>query len=326
MDVTTENITELLAQLPVKRLRAEAILDELLASGFCRPQDVVISPERSSAYFYERDVAEVEEIFDPLSSRSWFKVNIPRDGFYDTLPERLFHRPAGRLKNNDEWGEIRADEAQQETDARLFFLPFDSALNKQRVRIETFEKKALEGRDTSFLKEFLAIFWPDSNELALSEEQQFGLFHLTIIAHKVAGDIAWMQTCFRQMLGDEVRLFYEDLVYGIPVEAEFPSLGEALLGVDSILKTKSFLKWRRLKIQIGPLFYEQMRNYFPQKKGERLLHFLCNLLVPAEIDWDIDFIPKVRKEAEEEISGTPISFTVNNNNDRYAVLGYTTVL
>ncbi len=325
MDITSEHIKEILAQLPVKRLRAEAILDELFENGFCRPGDVVISPESSSSLFYERDVSEVEEIFNPLNGRSWFKLSTPRDGIFDSLPEGLFHKPTPRLKNSEDWEEIRSEEIQQEEDARLFFLPFDSALNQQRVRVEQFEKKSLEGRDKNFIKEFLSIFWPGSSELQLEENQQFNLFHLTIIAHKVAGDLTWMESCFSQMLGQDIRLFYEDTVYQVPVEEAFESLGQIVLGMDSILAASVFSKWRRLKIVIGPLYYEEMRNYFPEKKSEKLLHFLCGLLIPAETDWDLELIPKITREPEEQLENTLISFTVNNN-EKYAVLGYTTVL
>jgi hypothetical protein len=325
MDSTAEHINEILAQLPVKRLRAEAVLDELLESGFCRPGDVVISPESSSSLFYERDVNEVEEIFNPLNGRSWFKLSTPRDGIFDSLPEGLFHKPTPRLKKNEDWEEIRSDEIQQEEDARLFFLPFDNALHQQRVRVEQFEKKSLEGRDKNFIREFLSIFWPKSAELQLEESQEFNLFHLTIIAHKVAGNLKWMESCFSQMLGQEVSLFYEDMVYRVPVDETFESLGQIVLGVDSILVTSFFSKWRRLKIIIGPLYYEEMRNYFPEKKSEKLLHFLCGLLIPAEIDWDLELIPKLRRDSAEKRENTLISFTVNNS-EKYAVLGYTTVL
>ncbi|WP_149240859.1 type VI secretion system baseplate subunit TssG [Dyadobacter sp. 32] len=325
MDITTDHIKEILAQLPVKRLRAEAILAELFEAGVYRPGDVVISPESSSSLFYERDVSEIEEIFNPFSGRSWFKLNTPRDGIFDSLPEGLFHKPTPRLKNNEDWAEIRSEETRQEEDARRFFLPFDNALNQQRVRVEQFEKKALEGRDKNFIKEFLLVFWPAWGELELSEEQQFSLFHLTIIAHQVAGNVPWMESCISQMLGYDIRLFYEDQVYRIPVAETFGSLGEIVLGVDAILATNSFPKWRRLKIRIGPLYYEQMRDFFPGRSGEKLLHFLCSLLIPVEVDWDLELIPKVKRDPDEEVENSLISFTVNNN-DKYAVLGYTTVL
>ncbi|MEO6282972.1 MAG: hypothetical protein ABIN80_13705 [Dyadobacter sp.] len=322
MDLTTEDIHTLLDQMPVKRLKAEFVLDELIEAGFCRREDLVVSPGRSSSYFFERDVSGIEEMLNPHSGNSWFKANIPRDGFYDSLPERLFHRPMGRVRNNDEWLDIREEESRQEEDARLFFSPFDNAVSQQLIQIERFEKKALAGNDHRFLREFLKIFWPDSIELELTEKQKVNLLHLTIIAHEVAGNITRMQECFNQMIDDPVKLFYEHRQFETSVLNDFPSMGEAVLGVDAMLTVESFAKWNRLIIQVGPLSYEKMSLYFPGHKCERLLHFLCDVLVPTEIDWMIDLIPSTGSEQEEE---TQICFFMDDLG-KYPVLGYTTLL
>lgn len=332
--MNSEELRKVLEQLPVKRLRVEAIVDELIVSGAYQQQKIIIAPERSSSYHYERDISDIEEVYNPYSGSAWCKVNTPRDGLYESLPERLYHRPTRRVKNNEQWEEIRIEEIKQEQEARQFLLPFDNTLGHQRIRIEQFEKKALAGQEKGFLDEFLRFIWPNAQQLELSEHQQFILFQLTIIAHKAAGNIVWMQDCFEQMLNDNVRIFYEDKPYTLPVEKEFSLLGEAIMGFDSILNCQGYNKWRRLKIQIGPLSYERMSNYFPCEKGEKLFHFLCNLLIPVELDWSLELIPKVSEDKNEE-SGeieifdkqreTLISFHLNADTQK-AVLGYSTVL
>lgn len=312
----TEELKAALEQLPVRRLRVEAIVDELITSGFCRKEEIVIYPERSSAYFYERDVADIEEVFNELTGTSWYRVNTPRDGLYDTLPERLFHRPAGRSKSDEQWEEIRAEEERQEDEARQFFLPFDNAITHRRVHIEQFEKQALAGQDKGFLKEFLAVFWPESNDLLLTDEQQSTLFQMTTIAHKAAGNLVWMQDCFEQLLGDSVELSYESIVQSLPVETSFMPLGEAALGVDTVMATHalndSFLC---LKISIGPLNADAMEEYVPNGKSRKIIDFLCSLLVPIELDWRLELI------AEKWVEGFRI-----NSESQGALLGFTTVL
>ena len=325
MGLQTGDLVELLDQMPVKRLRAEHILGELIEAGLCKREDLVVAPGRSSAYFFERDVSRIDEILNPYSGNSWFKANIPRDGFYDTLPERLFHRPIGRLKNSDEWSDIREEEVKQETEARLFFSPFDSLLNHQAIQIAQFEKNALAGDDRRFLKEFLQIFWPEAIALELTEEQKVSLFHLTVIAHKVAGNLLHMQECFNQIIADRVALYYEHTRYEEPIQNEFPAMGEMVMGVDALLVEETFVKWKRLRIQVGPLSYEQMSKYFPGSKGERLIHFLCGMLVPVEMDWVIDLVPKVETSEEGGTGDTLVSFTMDEA-DQYPVLGFTTVL
>ncbi|MCE7059243.1 hypothetical protein [Dyadobacter sp. CY343] len=325
MGLQTGDLAELLDQMPVKRLRAEHILGELIEAGLCKREDLVVAPGRSSAYFFERDVSRIDEILNPYSGNLWFKANIPRDGFYDTLPERLFHRPIGRLKNSDEWSDIREEEVKQETEARLFFSPFDSLLNHQLIQIAQFEKNALAGDDTRFQKESLQIFWPEAIALELTEEQKVNLFHLTVIAHQVAGNLLHMQACFNKIMADRVALYYEHTRYEEPIRNEFPAMGEMVMGVDALLVEENFVKWKRLRIQVGPLSYEQMSKYFPGSKGERLIHFLCGMLVPVEMDWVIDLVPKVESSEEGSTGDTSVSFTMDEA-DQYPVLGFTTVL
>lgn len=314
--MSPEELKLALDQLPVKRLRVEAVVDELLTNGFCRKEEIVIYPERSSAYFYERDVSEIESVFNELSGASWFRVSTPRDGLYDTLPERLFHRPTGRATSGDQWEEIRAEEEQQEEEARQFFLPFDSAISHQRVRIEQFEKQALAGQDKGFLKEFLAIFWPESADLQLTEHQQSSLFQMTTIAHRAAGNLVWMQDCFEQLLGDVTELTYESIADWLPVETAFASLGEASLGVDTVTAVPSWFDLnRRLKITIGPLSSDRMKEYIPNGRNRKILDFLCGLLVPVELDWR----PVLLAEK------SAIGFQLNPINEG-ALLGFTTVL
>ncbi|AEI51521.1 hypothetical protein [Runella slithyformis] len=332
--MNAEELSKIPEQLAVKRLRVEGIVDELVSHGIYPAQKIIIAPERSSSYHYERDISDVYEVHNQYSGSVRCRLNTPRDGLYESLPERLFHKPSGRIKDNEQWYELRKEERRQEQEARQFLLPFDNALGHQRVRIEQFEKKALAGQEKGFLDEFLALFWPDAPQLELSEHQQFVLFQLTVIAHKVAGNIQWTRDCFEQMLNDRVRITYENNPYTLPVETVFAPLGAAIMGVDSILNSGRYPKGRRLKIQIGPLSYERMSHYFPNQKSERLLHFLCNLLIPVELDWTSELLPKVRKDPENEADAiepgektpeTLISFHLHNDTQK-AVLGYTTVL
>ncbi len=329
----SENLKLLLDQLAVKRLRMENIVDEVVTSGLYPDEQIVIAPERSSSYFYERDVAEIEEVFNQTNSSSWVKVNIPRDGLYESLPERLFHRPTKRGQNNEQWDEIRTEEIKQEQEARQFFLPFDNAVNHQHVRIAQFEKQVLLGQEKAFLNAFLSIFWPNTASLELTENQRLILLQITLIAHKVAGNIKHLQDCFEQMLDDKITMFYENVTFNLPIETAFAPLGKALMGVDAILHCQSFRKWRRLKIQIGPLSYEQMSKYFPNQKGEKLFQFMCNLLLPVEVDWVWELVPKVKMDSKEDqednqvtdmIQETVISFNLHPK--QQAVLGYSTIL
>lgn len=312
----TEILQANLEQMAVKRLRVEAVVEELIANGFCRVEEIVVYPEMSSVKFFERDVLSVEPMLNQLGGMDWLKIETPRDGLYDTLPERLFHQPSGRVKNNDVWEEIRAEEERQEAEARQFFLPFDNALYHQRIKIEQFEKQALAGQDEGFLKEFLEIFWPDYTDLKLNAHQKASLFQITTLAYKAAGNLAEMQACYEQMLGQPVSLSYEDFEYELPVATSFRGLGEAGLGVDFVTVSPSLTDdSRRLKVSVGPLSAREMEDYVPNAKNKKLVDFLGDMLVPIEMDWRLELL------SEEKKAGFQLS-----TSGAGALLGFTTVL
>lgn len=321
-------LTNYLNQLPVKRLRAENIVSELISSGYCKLENIVIRPEHSSAYFFERDVREVEELINPTNGHKWFRISTPHGGLYDNLPERLFHRPVARVSDNQQWEDIKAEETKQEAEARRFFLLFDDIIAKQKVAIEQFESQALDGQHTDFLDSFLSVFWPQTVSFNLTPTQKHNLFQLTIVAHQVAGNIESMEEFMGLILTNNTKIAFKETAYNVPVTNVFPSLGQARLGVDSILVCGHVTKYKKLNIQIGPLSYEEMAPYFPNGSAEKLLHFLCGLLIPVEIDYDIEYLPLLTPKTSTTIPNKPatlINFTLNPT-DGCAVLGYTTTL
>ena len=323
--MTSVEINEWLGSLTVKRLRAEVVVEELVAAGFCRAEEVVLVPERSTAKFFERDVSAIEAVTDLSSGRIWHRAASPRGGFYDALPERLFHRPIPRSTDAEDWEEIREEETQQETEARLFFLPFDSQLNRQRIALERFERRVLAGQDDGFLREFVRAFWPEAEGLDLSAAQRQSLFWLTVMAHRVAGDLPAMEVCFSEFLDDAVRIIRQDGEGGQAVDFDLTPLGDLRLGEDEVLAVDFFAEGQWLSIEVGPLSYERMSAYFPGERGEKILEFLCHLLVPAELSCEVMLVPKLGLEEEVPASETPISFSIHDNG-KQAVLGYTSLL
>lgn len=315
-------ISSLLAEVPVKRLRLEYVLNELSESGLCEPGEVMFSPGKSSSKFFEGDIADLDDVPATKAGHFRYKAATPRDGLFDMLPERLFHKSVLTSKKQDEWESIRQSEKEQEADARLFLGPFDQLLIRQMARIGHFESQVLSGSETGFLREFVAIFWPETLALGLTENENMDLLQITVIAHRVAGNLREMERCFTRMLSDYCALEMQSGPYYAEVGSHFSGLGEALLGVDAVLDMESYRQWNKLVIRIGPLTYDRMSCYFPGSQGEKLLHFLCGMLIPAEWDWIVDFVPA---SPHEESEGLVVNFLLDEVHCP-GVLGYTTVL
>lgn len=317
--LTIEEINNILPNLPTKRLRFEVIAEELFMNGV-EAQKLVIAPQKSSSRFFDRDVTGIEEL-DPFHRGKWWKLNTPNSGFYDYLPERLFNKPVSRARNEAQWEEIKAEETQQEADARQLLWPFDNALSHQKVKAAQFENHTLFGTDKQFLHEILIIFWPQIEALRLSENQKVRFFQLTIMAHKISSNITWMQEAFSFMLEDKVQIELNNSMFDLAVDDEFACLGDSFLGVNTVLVPKRLSKKGKLIFKISQiedetttlkgLSYERMNKYFPHQQGEKLFKTLCDLLVPVEFEVEMQLIRGPESKGFKLGQEAVLGFTTN---------------
>jgi type VI secretion system protein ImpH len=290
------DIESLLNQTPTRRLRFEYVVNELMDSDVLEKAALVISPERTSVYNFERDIREVRERVNDHNHTYW-QFNIPRDGFYDTLPERLFHKAKKRTKGEDEWADIRRLEESQEKESRHFFLPFDNAFNHQRAAIARFESRTLAGDDDQLVAELLKLVAPDVEQYALSPTQKESLFILITQAHHIVGN--WSQTAhyMSHFLAVPVHIQYGRQIRPDPTpdslsradEWQPNRLGDGRLGLDWVLPQPAIIDDGGLiRLTLGPLTNHQLTDFLPDGIGQQQLRLLAGYLFPADADWQLN--------------------------------------
>ncbi|NID12112.1 type VI secretion system baseplate subunit TssG [Fibrivirga algicola] len=289
------DIELLLNQAPTRRLRFEHIVNELVDVGLLTYDQLVISPERTTAYNFERDVREIRERTND-QHQSYWQFGIPRDSFYDTLPERLFHKAKKRTKGDDEWAEIRRQEETQEKESRLFFLPFDNQFNRQRAAIARFESQTLAGNDEQLVAELLRLVAPEAETSSLTPMQRATLFLLITQAHSLVGN--WPQTALymSHFLGVPVHIRYGQQAAGqSPKQVDEATpwqpnrLGDGKLGLDWVLPQPAIVDDGGLiQLTIRPLTADQLPGFLPDGPGQRQLQLLAGYLFPVDADWQLD--------------------------------------
>lgn len=292
----TADIEALLNQAVTRRLKFENVVNELLDDGLITKQELVISPERTSAYNFERDIQAIQDRSDDRQETLW-QIEIPRDGFYDTLPERLFHRVKKRTKDPDEWAEIRQQEEKQEQESRHFFLPFDNEFNHQRAAIARFETRTLAGDDELLVSELLKLVAPDAEVYSLTNPQKLTLFLLITQAYQIVGN--WEQTAFYfgRFLQAPVQIQYGRQVISVNRQDRLASdwqpakLGDGRLGLDWVLPQPDLIDDGGLvRLTIGPLADSQLYDFLPGGVGLRQVGLLAGYLFPADADWRMDIV------------------------------------
>jgi hypothetical protein len=292
----TADIEALLNQAATRRLKFENVVNELLDDGLITKQELVIRPERTSAYNFERDIQEIRDRSDDRYETLW-QIEIPRDGFYDTLPERLFHRAKKRTKDEDEWAEIRQQEEKQEKESRHFFLPFDNEFNHQRAAIARFETRTLAGDDEGLVSELLKLVAPDAYMYSLTNQQKLTLFLLITQAHQIVGN--WEQTAhyIGRFLQTPVQIQYGRQVVSVnrqtrqATDWEPAKLGDGRLGLDWVLPQPDLIDDGGLvRLTIGPLADSQLYDFLPGGTGLQQVGLLAGYLFPADADWRMDIV------------------------------------
>lgn len=318
--IRVDELDALLSQTATKRLRFENIVNELLDEGLLTKTELVIQPERTSVYNFERDVRDITDRSDERNETLW-QVGIPRDGFYDTLPERLFHRAKKRTKDEGEWAEIRHQEEKQEQESRHFFLPFDNEFNHQKAKIARFETRIASGDDDLLLSEMLRVMAPDAGIDALTLNQKLTLFLIIVGAWQTVGNWERTAECFSRFLAVPVSVRYgwqrAGNVQTTTADNWQPvRLGSGRLGVDFVLTHPPDADYGGLiRLTIGPLTDAQLSHYLPGGTGLRHVKMLADYLLPAEADWRMNVLT-------DEVSG---GFCLSNAGTS-GRLGLTTVL
>lgn len=305
------NNPDALEKLPQHPARMELLLAELIEQKLVDGNSLVVQPQSLFKRGYNQDIVQASrttysalvalirqtyaqksgktEPIAPFRERK--KADDPvtvvetnREGFYDALPEFLFHAPesGSGYKNIDvrikESHQVRGEEAA----ARHFFLPFEQEFFRARVHLEQEERRLLSGFGNPMQQLIYRRFWGDVSEVDAAYLPQ--LFYLLPLACKIAGNQALMQACFETVLGEPVRL--KRVAAGrtyMPPE-QIPGLGEARLGVDLVSGAEVNDDLPDLAVFLGPVATDAIPDYLENGKKQRLLTLLYHYFVPAELE------------------------------------------
>lgn len=280
------NKTALLEKLTRHPARMETLLAELIEAKVLASEAVVVRPRSLFRRGYSNDIIGFEEVASSQGKKKQadtVMIDVCREGFYDALPEFLFHAPeaiAG-YKNLDQRVNESEKVREEQTEARRFFLPFEQEFFRQRIRLELEERKLLSGFSNPMQRAIFDRFWTDVK--GIEGEQEAVLFYLLPSAHKIAGNRAMMSSCFELVLQEQVSL--EDGPSADVFNSdETPGLGQAALGFDFVTEGTDEEDLPDLEVSIGPMDLENLPDYLEGGKKNNLLSILYSYFVPAEME------------------------------------------
>ena len=299
-------------------LRAETVAREIAEAAIHAPENIILTP---GGAFNRSGSRDVTALTNENQHSDWHmpyaKVRMAREGISDMLPPGIIFQPT--ISRSERSTEVVLEDIDYyETginQSRTFFAPFDIEFGRQRIALEMHEHHSVVNPFAYYHDTLFDYLWPDL-DLELSPTQKEAILELTIHAHLIVGNMQACQVYLEKVLGQNVAFETNELKSDDSIGIDFlQPLGKATVGVDWILHGKH-QDQNYINIRIGPVSDNELyhfRSHEPQGKHYRTLAFLCGLLLPAEISWDMLLI------AEKGF------FTINKTRDT-GILGYSTIL
>ncbi len=307
-----EKFNERLQQMQLD-LRLEVILADLVTESLGMEEISVISNSLFKRN-YHHDIEKTLETEYGQGKKKKLCFIVNREGIYDRLPEDLFHQPSDNYSsvNNEKIIQEIKIQNELETAARNFFLPFEHEFYRQRVKLETEERKFLFETNDDLPGEVFDDLWGLPVFLDRLQISRLGL--LMPLVHKFGGNLEMVAFLMSVITGDDVEI--KESFPQMHALAFQPVLGECLLGYSSTMGGEVHALQSSLDIKIFVPHIENITDYMPGGKKIKIHEFLCNLFISFEkdINFELDF------------SKTSSSFIIENETSYLGRLNYTTVI
>ena len=273
--------------------RFEVIAAALLERGYT-PEQIRVMREGIDRRGVSKDVEEVYRRYSPEELMDFLYIKVNREGLYDMLPEGLFHKSMYKrsYKDIDTDTEKALDEIkihrEQEFFARKFFHIFEEA--SDRMLIDAYRYEARYDRKVNH-EEFVDLFvyfWPLLKKL--EHKQAVFFMHIIPILHQIRVDLKAVEEALSYILEAPVSIEQVKLAAKQASRHYESQLGEAQLGVDFVLGNTFDDGEYDLKLIIGPISANRMRDFLETAPGYHMLEELCTLFFSVNLNVVKEFI------------------------------------
>lgn len=311
-----KKIRPLLDKLTFHPAALESILAEMVLQGFIQLDEVELYAKSTFARGYSRDIKSSR--LHEYDDQTVLQLETNREGYYDQLPQGLFHRPQPR--NAGDTVENRIDTYKttrsQEGAARKFFTPFEQNGFLFGIKTEMAERKLIDPFSSSLRERMLLEIWPACRQISKSYYPI--LSYILPLSHQVAGDLPRMESCYFAIARVPVAMEYVvDAVKREDQGSAHEGAGNGMqLGINMIMDGVPTDELPALQITIGPLRRAETHKYLEGGEIYKILRLLSDCLVPL----DVNTIHRLTYHEEEDI------MILNDEPTEASFLGYTSSL
>jgi len=265
-------------------LKAEVVVASFIdAMQYGNEFNYYINPISQFERSYRKDIVKSEVVDFEFDSEQYLKIDLSRDGIYDTLPEGILHYRQNNQKSisADEMAKHYQERKKEEQSARMFFLPFENELFEQSLDLENKEKAYLLNLNGEKPLEFLYEFWGIDKKLPAHLSAKF--IRLIPYIYEITGNLPLIETCLSYLLEEKVsieRIDNQDQTN----EDSKKGLGEQRLGIDFVSGNHYADYSINMEVKIGPLENTEFQSYLHSGEMNKFLSIFYEYVFPMEID------------------------------------------
>ncbi|MCT6869885.1 type VI secretion system baseplate subunit TssG [Apibacter sp.] len=264
-------------------LKAEVIISEILEQIDSKEQNILVDYKGQFKRPYRKDVLGAELINYNYDLTEYVKINLSRDGIYDTLPESLIHELSSEKPQktvSDMTEQFKAHKKEEEY-ARKFFFPFENEFFIKALERENIEKEILLELNGSKPLDFFYDFWHIDRDLPPILVSK--LIRILPYLHKIVGNLQMTVNCLSYLLDEKVEIAEQGYKEQSSSEQEI-NLGESRLGLDMISGSAYMDYSLYLEFKIGPLKKTSFLDYIHQGKLKKFIELFYDYFLPMEVD------------------------------------------
>jgi len=297
--------------------KAEVIAAELINNGVPAEQIMILllgSMKRS----FRKDVDSVTEEISDFNNKEYTLITTHKEGIYDMLPEGLFHSPAlpkSVTTQKEILNHIKKHQV-EERNARRFFLPYEAAINHMRIQMALYESRLDKGAHHNELVDVFKGYWEIFKWLDTNQSNIF--LQVIPLIHDIRDDYDAAAAVFELLFSLPVKITSQHKAPERSDAAFSAVLNDTTLGVNFSTGNTFFDTGEdEIIVTVGPIDNGQLRQFMPGEWNYKILHLLCDYLLPVHLDISTEF-ELVAKDKNTRLADKEHSFN--------SILGLSTYL
>jgi hypothetical protein len=289
---------------------------ELIEDGVFDSDQVIIVPAGPKHSAYSKDIGGHSFFYSESKRKECIHIEVNQEGFYDMLPEGVFHEPptgSSRLSEQEMINDVQ-QRREEEKDARKFFIPFEAELNYLKTLLELYENRLDKKTSYDDLTRIFASEWKEFE--SLGKEQSVIWMHFLPMIHQKRNDIEFLGRLLTLLFKVPVKIESYTGLRQVKIQETLQfKLGSGALGINSIIGRNFDNEQEEVHIHIGPAKTERLVDFMPGTADSDILDLVVSYILPIETDVKIKLIT----ENEHRIGAL-------GTDSSHSFLGYTVYL